>query len=201
VGAGRPQLRYVIIWFLLGGDLYTAYSFIAVPALVFGVAAVGFFAVPDAIIFFPIVSVFAPRLWSVSRVHNYITPADFARGRYGSRGPALAVAATGILATMPYIALQLVGIQAVLTVLGVGADRLHQGHPDLPHDHCGDPLHPGEAGRLGAHLLHRGRAPGQDQPQDRQAVRLTDPGTHGHLGLLLAGPRLGPWLCSCTRTQ
>ena len=27
---------------------------------------------------------------------------------------------TGILATMPYIALQLVGIQAVLTVLGVG---------------------------------------------------------------------------------
>ena len=29
---------------------------------------------------------------------------------------------TGILATMPYIALQLVGIQAVLTVLGVGGD-------------------------------------------------------------------------------
>ena len=121
-GLGGRGFGTFITWFLLGGDLYTAYTFIAVPALVFGVGAVGFFAVPYTIIVFPIVFVFAPRLWSVSRVHSYITPADFVRGRYGSQGLALAVAVTGILATMPYIALQLVGIQAVLTVLGVGGD-------------------------------------------------------------------------------
>ena len=121
-GLGGRGFGMFITWFLLGGDIYTAYTFIAVPALVFGVGAVGFFAVPYTIIVFPIVFVFAPRLWSVSRVHNYVTPADFVRGRYGSRGLALAVAATGILATMPYIALQLVGIQAVLTVLGVHGD-------------------------------------------------------------------------------
>src|SRR5438270_5867648 len=120
-GLGGRGFGTFVTWFLLGGDLYTAYTFIAVPALVFGVGAVGFFAVPYTIIVFPIVFVFAPRLCSVSRVHNYVTPADFVRGRYGSRGLALAVAVTGILATMPYIALQLVGIQAVLTVLGVGS--------------------------------------------------------------------------------
>jgi SSS family solute:Na+ symporter len=119
-GLGGRGFGTFISWFLLGGDLYTAYTFIAVPALIFGVGAAGFFAVPYTIIVFPIVFVFAPRLWSVSRVHNYVTPADFVRGRYGSRGLALAVACTGILATMPYIALQLVGIQAVLTVMGVG---------------------------------------------------------------------------------
>jgi SSS family solute:Na+ symporter len=54
-------------------------------------------------------------------VHNYVTPADFIRGRYGSRGLALSAAFTGILALMPYIALQLVGIESVLTVLGVGS--------------------------------------------------------------------------------
>ena len=102
------------------------------PALVYGVGAAGFFAVPYTVIVFPIVFVFAPRLWSVSRVHNYVTPADFVRGRYGSRGLALAVAATGILATMPYIALQLVGIQAVLTVLGVGASASNSFVKDLP---------------------------------------------------------------------
>ena len=121
-GLGGRGFGMFITWFLLGGDIYTAYTFIAVPALVFGAGAIGFFAVPYTIIVFPIVFVFAPRLWSVSRVHNYITPADFIRGRYGSHGLALAVAVTGILATMPYIALQLVGIQAVLTVLGVGGD-------------------------------------------------------------------------------
>jgi SSS family solute:Na+ symporter len=119
-GLGGRGFGTFISWFVLGGDLYTAYTFIAVPALIYGVGAAGFFAVPYTIIVFPIVFVFAPRLWSVSRVHNYVTPADFVRGRYGSRGLALAVACTGILATMPYIALQLVGIQAVLTVMGVG---------------------------------------------------------------------------------
>jgi SSS family solute:Na+ symporter len=131
-GLGGRGFGMFITWFLLGGDLYTAYTFIAVPALVFGVGAAGFFAVPYTIIVFPIVFVFAPRLWSVSRVHSYITPADFVRGRYGSRGLALAVAVTGILATMPYIALQLVGIQAVLTVLGVGTNSGNALVKDLP---------------------------------------------------------------------
>ena len=39
-------------------------------------------------------------------------------GRYGHRGLELAVAATGILATMPYIALQLVGLEKVIVALG-----------------------------------------------------------------------------------
>jgi len=109
-----------ISWLLLGGDTFTAYTFIAVPALVFASGAIGFYAVSYAIMAYPIAFIFLPRLWSVSRVHDYVTPADFIRGRYGSRGLALAAAFTGILALMPYIALQLVGIQAVLTVMGVG---------------------------------------------------------------------------------
>jgi len=121
-----------ITWFLLGGDLYTAYTFIAVPALVFGSGSIGFFAVSYTIMAFPIAFIFLPRLWSVSRVHNYITPADFIRGRYGSRGLSLSMAFTGILSLMPYIALQLVGIQAVLTVMGVGTSSTNTYVKDLP---------------------------------------------------------------------
>ena len=83
-----------ISWFLLGGDTFTAYTFIAVPALVFASGAIGFYAVSYAIMAFPIAFIFLPRLWSVSRVHNYVTPADFIRGRYGSRGLSLAAAFT-----------------------------------------------------------------------------------------------------------
>ncbi|RPE32705.1 SSS family solute:Na+ symporter [Kitasatospora cineracea] len=119
-GLGGRSFGTWITWFLLGGDLYTAYTFIAVPAAIYAAGAAGFFAVPYTIIAYPLVFLFLPRLWSVSRVHGYVTPADFVRGRYGSRGLSVAVALTGILATMPYVALQLVGIQAVLDVLGVG---------------------------------------------------------------------------------
>ncbi len=131
-GLGGRGFGTFVTWFLLGGDLYTAYTFIAVPALVFGVGAVGFFAVPYTIIVFPIVFVFAPRLWSVARTHGYVTPADFIRGRYDSRLLGVAVALTGILATMPYVALQLVGIQAVLTVMGVGGSSANTLVHDLP---------------------------------------------------------------------
>src|SRR6476620_11406504 len=120
-GLGGRSFGTWITWFLLGGDLYTAYTFVAVPAAMWAFRAVhGFFAVPYTIILYPIIFVFMSRLWSVSHRHGYVTPADFVQGRSGSRGLSLAVAVTGFLATMPYIALQLVGIQAVLEVAGVG---------------------------------------------------------------------------------
>jgi len=118
-GLGGRRFGGFVTWFLLGGDLYTAYTFVAVPALMYGVGATGFFAVPYTIIVYPLVFLFAPRLWSVAHRHGYVTPADFVRGRFGSPTLATAVAITGIVATMPYIALQLVGIEAVLQVMGV----------------------------------------------------------------------------------
>ena len=120
-GLGGRGFGTWITWFLLGGDLYTAYTFVAVPAAMFATGAVsGFFAVPYTIVVYPLIFVFMPRLWSVSQRRGYVTPADFVRGRYDSRLLALAVALTGIIATMPYIALQLVGIQAVLDTMGIG---------------------------------------------------------------------------------
>jgi SSS family solute:Na+ symporter len=120
-GLGGRSFGTWITWFLLGGDLYTAYTFVAVPAAMFALGSVsGFFAVPYTIVLYPIIFIFMSRLWSVSHRHGYVTPADFVRGRHGSRGLSLAIAITGLLATMPYIALQLVGIQAVLEVAGLG---------------------------------------------------------------------------------
>jgi SSS family solute:Na+ symporter len=119
--AGR-RFGTIVTWFLLGGDLYTAYTFIAVPALIYGSGAIGFFAVPYTVIIYPFVFAVMPRLWSVAHRHGYITGADFVRGRYGSGGLALAIAVTGILATMPYIALQLVGIEVVLAAMGITGD-------------------------------------------------------------------------------
>src|SRR5205814_568564 len=119
-GLGGRGFGTFVSWFLLGGDIYTAYTFIAVPALVYATGAAGFYALSYTIMVFPIVFIFGPRLWSVARARGYVSPGEFARGRFGSQGLGLAVALTGILATMPYIALQLVGIQAVLTVMGIG---------------------------------------------------------------------------------
>jgi SSS family solute:Na+ symporter len=121
-GLGGKRFGTVITWFLLGGDIYTAYTFIAVPALLFGAGALGFFALPYTIIVYPIAFIFMARLWSVASAKGYVTPADFVKGRYKSRTLATATAFTGLLATMPYIALQLVGLQVVLAAMGIKGD-------------------------------------------------------------------------------
>ncbi len=124
-GLGGKSFGTLTTWFLLGGDLYTAYTFVAVPAAMWATGAVsGFFAVPYTIVLYPVIFFFLGRMWSVAHRHGYITTADIVQGRYGTRSLSLAVAVTGILATMPYIALQLVGIQAILEVLGLGGESL-----------------------------------------------------------------------------
>jgi len=123
-GLGGRRFGTLITWFLVGGDLYTAYTFIAVPALAFGAGALAFFAVPYTIVIYPILFLVFPRIWRVAHKHNYITAADFVRGRFGNRWLALAVAVTGIIATMPYIALQVVGLQVMIGALGVQGQGL-----------------------------------------------------------------------------
>ena len=131
-GLGGRRFGTLITWFLLGGDIYTAYTFVAVPALVYATGAAGFYALSYTIMVFPIVFIFGPRLWSVARARGYVSPGDFVRGRHGSQGLGLAVALTGILATMPYIALQLVGIESVLTAMGIGSSSGNALVRDLP---------------------------------------------------------------------
>jgi SSS family solute:Na+ symporter len=49
-GLGGRRFGTVVTWFLLGGDLFTAYTFIAVPALVWATGAGGFFALPYTVL-------------------------------------------------------------------------------------------------------------------------------------------------------
>jgi SSS family solute:Na+ symporter len=118
-GLGGRKFGTWITWFLVGGDFYTAYTVVAVPALVYAVGAYGFFALPYTILVYPIVFTIMPRLWKEARKHGHVTAGDVVYGRYGSRPLELAVAVTGVVATMPYIALQLVGMEVVIKALGL----------------------------------------------------------------------------------
>lgn len=118
-GLGGRNFGTWITWFLVGGDFYTAYTVIAVPALVYAVGAYGFFALPYTILVYPIVFIIMPRLWHAAHRAGHVTAADVVYGRYGSRALELAIAVTGVVATMPYIALQLVGMEVVIKALGL----------------------------------------------------------------------------------
>jgi solute:Na+ symporter, SSS family len=115
---GGRSFGTVISWFLIGGDLYTAYTFIAVPALAYGSGPIAFFALPYTIVVYPFAILVFTRFWSVARNRGYVTAADFVRDRFGDRWLEIVIAITGFVAVMPYIALQLVGMQVVFAQLG-----------------------------------------------------------------------------------
>ncbi len=121
-GLGGRQFGTWITWFLVGGDFYTAYTVIAVPALVYAVGAYGFFALPYTIIVYPFVFAVMPLLWKVAHAKGHVTAADVVHDTYESRGLELAVAITGMVATMPYIALQLIGMGVVIKAIGLSGE-------------------------------------------------------------------------------
>lgn len=114
--AGRKLGPY-LAWFLVGGDLYTAYTFIAIPSAAFGKGSIYLYATPYVMSTFAIAMVTMITLWKMSRRKNYVTGVDFVRDRFNSRTLAIAIALTGIIAELPYIALQIVGMKAVLQVM------------------------------------------------------------------------------------
>ncbi|AAY79799.1 sodium:solute symporter family protein [Sulfolobus acidocaldarius] len=119
-GLGGRRLGWLLVWFLMGADLYTAYTFIAIPSGVYASGSLFFYAVPYVAWTFGIALLTMPRLWSISRRRGYITAADFVKDRFNNRPLSVAVALTGAVAELPYIALQIFGMQAVLTVLLIG---------------------------------------------------------------------------------
>ena len=116
--AGR-RFGTIVTWCLLGGDIYTAYTLIALPGFIFAVGALGFYAIPYATLAYILFLFIMPKFWTVARHCGYVTPADFVRERFDSPTLALLVAITGILAVMPYIALQMYGMELVIAQMGV----------------------------------------------------------------------------------
>src|SRR5207245_9350408 len=85
-GLGGRQFGTWITWFLLGGDFYTAYTVIAVPALVYAVGAYGFFALPYTIIVYPFVFAVMPLLCTQALAHGFVPAGGVGPGPHKSRG-------------------------------------------------------------------------------------------------------------------
>src|SRR5215469_11548851 len=115
--AGR-RLGTTLVFFLLGADIYTSFAFVALPSGVFAKGSIYFLVY--APLTFAIALVIMPRLLSLSKEKGYITSSDFIKDRFGSTVLSILVAITGIVSLLPYIALQIVGMQSVLVVMLLG---------------------------------------------------------------------------------
>ncbi|MGC8568316.1 MAG: sodium:solute symporter family protein [Candidatus Micrarchaeia archaeon] len=109
-----------LVWFLIGADLFTAYTFLALPSMQYAVGSLAFYGVPYVMMGFMMGMITMPRLWRIARKRGYLTASDFVQDRYNSKTLAILIAITGIVATLPYIALQVLGMQVILETMFLG---------------------------------------------------------------------------------
>ena len=114
---GGQRFGAWLLWFLIGADLFTAYTFIAVPSGLFAKGSMFFFAVPYVAMGFGVALAIMPKFFAVSKEKCHITAVDYVKDRYNSKALAISIAIVGIIAELPYIALQIVGMKVVLATL------------------------------------------------------------------------------------
>lgn len=117
---GGRRFGAFIVWFLVGADIYTAYTFLGLTGYGYNFGVPAFFAVPYVVIAYPIAYFFLPRVWKYAAKYKLTTLSDFVRERFQSRLLSVLVALSGILFLVPYIDLQLSGITGVVQVAGQG---------------------------------------------------------------------------------
>ncbi len=117
---GGRRLGSLFVWFLIGADVYTAYTFLGLTSSAYTGGSIAFFATPYVVLAYPLAYFFLPKIWKVGKTHNYTTLADYIKGRFDSKLFSVLIAINGVLMLIPYIDLQLSGIQDTLRVAGTG---------------------------------------------------------------------------------
>lgn len=117
---GGRNLGSLFVWFLIGADIYTAYTFLGLTSTAFKGGSIAFFATPYVVLAYPLAYFFLPKIWRVASEHKFTTLSDYLKARFDSKLFAVLTAISGVLMLIPYIDLQLSGIQDTLKVAGTG---------------------------------------------------------------------------------
>lgn len=112
------KIGLIMLWLSLGANIYSSYTFLGLP----GEAARRGFNVFSFILYGMIAYILGyfivPQLWLNARGRKWLTIADAYRDLYGSRFIEVFVALTASLWCIPYIQLQLDGINIVFEEVG-----------------------------------------------------------------------------------
>ena len=115
---GGMRFGSFIVWFLMGADIYTAYSLISIPGAAYSLGGFILYAVVYGSVSYPFLYIVATKFYRIAKRRGYITAGDYVRDRFDSGVLSLLISLTGIIAMLPYIALQIVGIRYVLDAMG-----------------------------------------------------------------------------------
>ncbi len=118
---GGRSFGTLFLWVLLAGEIYTTFTFLGIAGLSYSGGAPAFYVIAYGSCAYVIGYFLTPAIWRVGKEHNLLTWPDFFEKRYASRALAVGIALLQFVMIVPYVALQLSGLQILLRIAGYGA--------------------------------------------------------------------------------
>jgi SSS family solute:Na+ symporter len=107
----------VLTWFLLGTEIYTAFTFLGLSGFAYAHGGGVFYNVATNDIAYALGFFMLPAIGLLGRKFGYVTQSDFAAGRYRSRAVGVTIALFTAVIMIAYIDLNIEGLGVILGVL------------------------------------------------------------------------------------
>lgn len=111
------QMGPLLTWFLLGTEIYTAFTFLGLAGFAYSKGGGVFYNVATNDVGYALGFMVLPAIGLLGRKFGYVTQSDFIAGRYQSEWLGIAVAFCAAIIMIAYIDLNIEGLGAVLNVL------------------------------------------------------------------------------------
>lgn len=113
---GRRGFGAVFVFLLMAGEIYTVFTFLGASGYAYGLGAPAFYILAYGALAYALGYWLLPPISRYAKQHGLITQADFFAHRFANRELGIAVGLIGVVAMLPYLALQLEGLGLIVEV-------------------------------------------------------------------------------------
>lgn len=117
---GGRRMGALLLWLLLAGEIYTTFTFLGAAGWAYGKGAPAYYILCYGTLAYILSFFLAPPIHRIARERGYLTGPDFFADRYASKLLGALVALLGFVMLVPYVTLQLTGLQILLQIAGYG---------------------------------------------------------------------------------
>ena len=114
---GDRSFNLFVMWFLMGGTIFSAFAFLGGPGWAYSKGAASFYILVYCTLGLMPWYVIGPKVAKIGKKNNYITMGDFLGDRFQSKVLTVIVGIVAILAFIPYLTLQIKGMAYIFNVL------------------------------------------------------------------------------------
>ena len=118
--AGDRTLGFLVLYFILGASIFSAFAFLGGPGWAYSRGAAAFYIIAYASVGLAPTYFFGPRVARLGRRFGYVTQAELFGHRYDSRYIPALLALISLAAFVPYLTLQMQGAGYVFSVVTEG---------------------------------------------------------------------------------